>query len=106
MLAAKDQYIDEASKTIFRLSADEQIRKRCLDREEYYLDKMAMERTIEEYHRDKMAMERTMEEYHRDQIAMKKTMEAQNAEIANKNAEIQRLRDELKKLQNPDMYAN
>ncbi|MDE6750742.1 MAG: Rpn family recombination-promoting nuclease/putative transposase, partial [Lachnospiraceae bacterium] len=50
MLAAKDQYIDEASKTIFRLSADEQIRKRCLDREEYYLDKMAMERTIEEYH--------------------------------------------------------
>ena len=46
MLAAKDQYIDEASKTIFRLSADEKIRKRCLDREEYYLDKIAMERTM------------------------------------------------------------
>ena len=38
MLAAKDQYINEASNTIFRLSADEQIQKRCRDREEYYLD--------------------------------------------------------------------
>ena len=46
MLAEKDQYIDEASKTIFQLSADEQIRKRCLDREEYYLDMQAYEREV------------------------------------------------------------
>ena len=46
MLADKDQYINEASKTIFQLSADEQIRKRCLDREEYYLDMRAYEREI------------------------------------------------------------
>ena len=46
MLAEKDQYIDEASKTIFQLSADEQIRKRCLDREEYYLDMRAYEREV------------------------------------------------------------
>lgn len=48
MLAAKDQYINEASKSIFQLSADEQIRKRCLDREEYYLDLKAYERVIAE----------------------------------------------------------
>ena len=47
MLSAKDKYIDEASKTIFQLSADEQIRKRCLDREEYYLDMRAYEREVE-----------------------------------------------------------
>ena len=47
MLADKDQYINEASKTIFQLSADEQIRKRCLDREEYYLDMRAYEREVE-----------------------------------------------------------
>ena len=46
LLAAKDQYINEASKTIFQLSADEQIRKRCLDREEYYLDLKAYEEII------------------------------------------------------------
>ena len=78
MLAAKDQYIDEASKTIFRLSTDEQIRKRCLDREEYYLDKMAMERTVE----------------------------AQKAEIADKDAMIQNLLAENERLRNSGMQAN
>ncbi len=47
MLAEKDQNINEASKTIFQLSADEQIRKRCRDREEYYLDMRAYEREVE-----------------------------------------------------------
>ncbi len=127
MLAAKDQYIDEASKTIFRLSADEQIRKRCMDREEYYLDKMAMERTIEEYHLDKMAMERTIEEYrldkmamertieeyHLNKMAMERTIEAHNAEIADKNAkltaqeaELQRLRSEIAELKKSGLQTN
>ncbi|MCM1425571.1 MAG: Rpn family recombination-promoting nuclease/putative transposase [Eubacterium sp.] len=48
MLAAKDQYINEASKTIFQLSAEEQILKRCRDREEYYLDLRAYEREVAE----------------------------------------------------------
>lgn len=48
MLASEDQYINEASKTIFQLSTDEQIRKRCRDREEYYLDLKAYERVIAE----------------------------------------------------------
>lgn len=48
MLASKDPYINEASKTIFQLSAEDQIRKRCRDREEYYLDLRAYEREIAE----------------------------------------------------------
>ncbi|MCM1253570.1 MAG: Rpn family recombination-promoting nuclease/putative transposase [Clostridium sp.] len=48
MLAAKDPYINEASKTIFQLSAEEQILKRCRDREEYYLDLRAYEREVAE----------------------------------------------------------
>lgn len=47
MLAAKDEYINEASNTIFQLSAEEQICKRCRDREEYYLDMRAHERELE-----------------------------------------------------------
>lgn len=38
MLASKNDYINEASNTIFLLSAEANIRKRCLDREEYYRD--------------------------------------------------------------------
>ncbi|MDE6750050.1 MAG: Rpn family recombination-promoting nuclease/putative transposase [Lachnospiraceae bacterium] len=62
MLAAKDQYIDEASKTIFQLSADEQVRKRCLDREEYYLDMRALERTVEEQDLGMKSLESTLDE--------------------------------------------
>ncbi len=36
MLASKNEYINEASNTMLRLSAEEDIRKRCQDREEYY----------------------------------------------------------------------
>ncbi|RKI81080.1 hypothetical protein D7V83_13360, partial [bacterium 0.1xD8-71] len=38
MLASKNDSIREASDTIFLLSAEANIRKRCLDREEYYRD--------------------------------------------------------------------
>ena len=38
MLAEKNEYLNEASNTIFRLSADEEIRNRCQDREDYYSD--------------------------------------------------------------------
>ncbi len=38
MLASKNDSIREASNTIFLLSAEANIRKRCLDREEYYRD--------------------------------------------------------------------
>lgn len=48
MLAQNDNYIKEASKTIFELNSDEMMQKRCRDREEYYLDKRAMEKVMEE----------------------------------------------------------
>ena len=47
MLAKNNEYLEEASKTLFQLSADEQIKKRCLDREEYYQDLRAYEKAIE-----------------------------------------------------------
>ncbi len=48
MIAEKNEYLNEASKTMFRMSADEMIRKRCLDREEYYQDLRNYERVIAE----------------------------------------------------------
>ncbi|MBD5496083.1 MAG: hypothetical protein HDR12_17375, partial [Lachnospiraceae bacterium] len=70
MLAAEDKYIDEASKSIFQLSAEEQISKRCFDRMIYYREKRFYERTIEE----------------------------QKAELADKDAHIQKLLTEIENL--------
>lgn len=38
MLAEKNKYLEEATQTIFRMSAEEQVIKRCRDREDYYSD--------------------------------------------------------------------
>lgn len=48
MIAEENEYLKEASKTMFRMSADDLIRKRCRDREEYYQDLRNYERVIAE----------------------------------------------------------
>ncbi|MBD5484572.1 MAG: hypothetical protein HDR18_03455 [Lachnospiraceae bacterium] len=46
MLAAKDENMREASKSIFVYNTEEQIRKMCRDREEYYQDLRNYERAV------------------------------------------------------------
>lgn len=77
MLAAENQYIDEASKSIFQLSAEEQISKRCFDRMIYYREKRFYERTIEE---------------------QKAELADKDVELANKDAHIQKLLTEIENL--------
>ena len=62
MLAARDEYLQEASETIFRMSADDLVRKRCLDREEYYQDLRSYERKIEQ---DRIEHEQDLRNYER-----------------------------------------
>ena len=38
MIAANNEYLNEASQTIYHMNSDEWIRKVCIEREEYYLD--------------------------------------------------------------------
>lgn len=56
MLAAENNYIREAAETIFQLSADEQIRERCLAREEYYREIRTYKKLIAE--KDSALMEK------------------------------------------------
>ena len=56
MLAENNEYLAEASETLFQLNADEQIKKRCLDREEYYQDLRSYEKAIAE--RDSVIVEK------------------------------------------------
>ena len=65
MIAGKDEYLQEASETIYRMSADELVRKRCRDREEYYQDLRSYERAIEKYERDKEEHEQDLRNYER-----------------------------------------
>ncbi len=56
MLASENDYISEASKTMLWLSAEEDIRKRCQDREEYYREIRTYKRMIAE--RDSLITEK------------------------------------------------
>lgn len=47
-MAAKNEYLQEASKSIFQFNTDEQIRKLCRDRVEYYQDLHNYERAIKQ----------------------------------------------------------
>lgn len=93
MLAVKDEYLQEASETIFRMSADDLVRKRCLDREEYYQDLRSYERKMEQ---DKRSYERKMEQDKRN-YEKKIDQDKQNYEriLAEKEKEIQQLRAQL-----------
>ena len=79
MIASKNEYLKEAAQTIFRMSADEEIRKRCLDREEYYQDLRNYERKIEEdrkeHEADKRSYERKIEEDRKEHEADKRSYE-------------------------------
>ncbi len=48
MIASKNEYLTEAAQTMFCMSEDDLVYKRCLDREEYYQDLRSYERAIAE----------------------------------------------------------
>lgn len=48
MLASKNECMNEAAKAIFQFNTDEQVRKMCRDREEYYQDLRNYERAVSE----------------------------------------------------------
>lgn len=84
MLAAKDVNMREAARALFLFNTDEQVRKMCRDREEYYEDMQNYERVISE--RD-------------DSIeCYQKAIEKRDHIISEKDAQIQQLLAENEKL--------
>lgn len=104
MLATENDYLQEASETIFRMSADDLVRKRCRDREEYYQDLQNYERKIEqdriEHEQDIQNYERKIEQniqnYQRkieqDRIEHERTILEKDAQIQQLLAEIETLK--------------
>ena len=85
MLAEKNEAIQEASETIYRLSREEEIRLQCKAREDYY------------------RRQKDVHIHYNNELSKKDTVIMQNKkqfteELAEKDTEIARLRAELDKL--------
>lgn len=113
MIASKDEHLYEAAQTMFRMSADDLIRKRCRDREEYYQDLRNYERVIEESERkreqDRLEHEQDLRNYERvieeserrrEQDRLEHEQDLRNYErmIAEKEQENEKLRAEIERL--------
>lgn len=88
MTAEEDEALYEAAKTLFYNSSEEEIRMRCLDREEYYQDMRNYERKIEQ---DRLEHERLIAE--KDEALAEKDKQYQRS-----LTEIEKLRAELAQL--------
>lgn len=112
MTASEDEALYEAAKTLFYNSSDEEIRLRCLDREEYYQDLKNYDRDIRSYQKSIARQEAAVAE-HKTTIAKQETTIAeqettiteqettiaeQEKKIEGQTAEINRLRAELARL--------
>lgn len=93
MLAQKDSYIHEASDTMFRLSADEEIQKRCRDREEYYLDILNYQHVIAQ-------KEEALSQKDEALSKKDKALSQKDDIIANQANEIMYLKSQLKQYKN------
>lgn len=112
MIASQDEYLNEASQSIFRMSADEMVRKRCRDREEYYQDLRNYERVIKEkeqaiergrieHEQDLQNYERVIEE-NQQIIAKSEQMIRENKRvIETQTAQLAQLRNEIEQLKQP-----
>ncbi len=83
MLSDENIYLNEASKTIFKLSAEDQIRKRCRDREDYYSDIRSYQKAIAE--RDTTIAERdaTIAEQDASIVSLQERIKELEAQLAN-----------------------
>lgn len=106
MIASENEYLEEAAETMFQMSAEELVRKRCRDREEYYQDLRSYERAVEESERkreqdrkeheaDLRNYERVLEESERKREQDKKEYETVLREQAE---QIRKLSEEIERL--------
>lgn len=88
-MAQQNEYLQEASRSIFQFNTDEQMRKLCRDRVEYYQDLRNYERYIKQ--QDSVIAKLTVE---KDAAIAELTAE-KDATIAELQSQIQSLTDQL-----------
>ena len=93
MLASKNECMNEAAKTIYKFNTDEQIRKMCRDREEYYQDMKNYERAVSERDSAIVGYQKAIVEKEGKIAEQRDTLEQRDNEIA-QNAKLIREKDE------------
>ena len=108
-MALQDEYFKEASKTLFELSADELVRKRCRDREDYYADMRGAQSIIDEQaskideQKNKIEQQKSVLEQQKSVLEQQKSKIEQQenkideltTQLGKKDDEIERMRKEL-----------
>ena len=108
-MALQDEYFKEASKTLFELSADELVRKRCRDREDYYADMRGAQNIIDEQaskideQKNKIEQQKSVLEQQKSKLEQQENKIEQQEnkideltiQLGKKDDEIERMRKEL-----------
>ena len=101
-MALQDEYFKEASKTLFELSADELVRKRCRDREDYYADMRGAQSIIDEQaskideQKNKIEQQKSVLEQQKSKLEQQENkIDELTTQLGKKDDEIERMRKEL-----------
>lgn len=98
MLAAEDENMREAAKSLFVYNTEEQVRKMCRDREEYYQDMRNYERAVLERDYSIESYQKMIERRDQSIAGYAKELSDRDQIISEKDAQIQRLLAENEKL--------
>ena len=109
MLANQDEFIKEASETVYQLSQEELVRLQCEAREDYYRRQRTIQRKLEKLNAQNVTIETqnatienqnaTIESQNAMIEKLKGMVENQNTTIENQNSTIQQMTDQTTSLQ-------
>ncbi len=98
MIATDNEYLQEASNTLFDLNADFSVRERCRNREEYYNVLRTFESEIDLMKEELAQSKNELIQSKNELIQSKNELVLSKNELAQKDLEIQKLQAELARM--------
>ena len=80
MLSQNNEYIKEASETVYHLTQEEKVRLQCQAREDYYRRMKGIQEKFEQYKAEKIQSDAEIAELKQQIAALKKELEAKSRE--------------------------
>ena len=80
MLSQNNEYLKEASETVYHLTQEEKVRLQCQAREDYYRRMKGIQEKFEQYKAEKIQSDAKIAELKQQIAALKKELEAKSRE--------------------------
>ena len=80
MLSQNNEYLKEASETVYHLTQEEKVRLQCQAREDYYRRMKGIQEKFEQYKAEKIQSDAEIVELKQKIAALKKELEAKSRE--------------------------